>query len=135
MSQAPLTRDRSLLLLEGLWDQLASVIASVRSSEEQPSEPSGLQVAQSRVAAYRARLREVIVSLQYHGVYDRSAAIRRSVSVAMTEVLELLDDLQHETPANWTATLYRAQDSVLAVLHDLRHMPVDANFAINTETA
>jgi len=132
MLHTSLTRDRSLLLLEGLWDQLDSVIASVRSSEEQPS---GFQIAQSRVAAYRTRLREVIGSLQYYGAYDRAAAMRRSLSVAMTEVLELLDDLQHETPANWTATLYRAQDSVLASLHYLRHMSDDANCAINAETA
>jgi hypothetical protein len=128
MSQTPLTRDRSLLLLEGLWDQLDSVIASVRSSEEQPS---GLQVAQSRVAAYRARLREVIQSLQYPGANDRSIVLRRSLSVAMTEVLELLDDLQHEMPADWTPTLYRAQDTVLAALHDLRHIGSDATLAVS----
>jgi hypothetical protein len=114
-----LTLDRSLLLLEGLWDQLELVIASMRACDEQPA---AKRVAQSRIATYRVRLREVISKMQRYGAYDREAVARRRLTVALCEVVELLDDIEHEPASNWVRILYQAQDAVLESMHDLRVM-------------
>jgi hypothetical protein len=119
MLPTSITLDRSLLLLEGLWDQLEIVISSMRSYDEQLA---AKQVAQSRIASYRIRLREVIAKIQRYGAYDHEAVARRRLSVALCEVVQLLDDMEHEPVSNWIGILYQAQDAVLASLHDMRLM-------------
>jgi hypothetical protein len=112
-----LTPQRSLLLLEGLWDQLESVVASMRTSDEQPA---ANRIAQSRIDSYRTRLREVIARTQVYGATDPDVVARRILRGALCEVVELLDHLQTEPTANWIAILYQAQDAVLAALQELR---------------
>jgi hypothetical protein len=113
-------------LLEGLWDQLESVIASLRTCDEQPA---AKQIAQSRIATYRVRLREVIEKLQRYGAVGFEGAARRRLTVALCEVVELLDYLESEPMASWIRILYQAQDTVLASLHDLRAMTRIPDFA------
>lgn len=114
--QTTLTNDRSLLILEGLWDQLELAIEPLRICDEQPS---AAHVALSRIIRYRIRLREVIETVQRDTTSD--ATTRRHLAAILCDVLSRLDAVEMEPRAEWITLLYDAQDAVLDSLHQLRN--------------
>lgn len=112
--------NRSVLILEGLWDQLESTINLIRSSETQPD---AWRIAQGRIASYRTRLHELLAKWgerELRSLPQDQFRIREIIVTALSDVADLIGLLEVVSQPHWIDTLCQAQDVVLGALHDLR---------------
>lgn len=127
MGATKLTLDRSILMLEGLWDQLQSTVILAHAMETQPY--AG-RVLHARIASYMERLDDLqrVCDAESHGKsgWDKSdvriAALLRSTFNEVAELLSEIDRDMHDdrVRAECVDILHQAQDATLGSLHELR---------------
>ena len=115
MAQMKFNHYRSVLVLEGLWEQLEAAAELLRRIPEQPTTR---ELARARLIACRLRICELTGQpRKYLSEYEQ---VRAMLLIDLSEIADLLGCAQGEPSNEWFAIVYQAQDAVLGALHNIR---------------